>query len=76
MFDLEIHIPEKCPFVIGIKECKQALCIYNILGGCFKKGSGYYMENEHKYDDNDESELYNYCPECGQKMDEVKENDI
>lgn len=42
------RVPKSCPFTEGIKECKEALCYHNILGGCFKKGSGYNPHGEHK----------------------------
>lgn len=31
-------VPVSCPFTQGIRECKEASCYHNILGGCFKKG--------------------------------------
>lgn len=42
------RVPESCPFTEGIRECKEASCYHNILGGCFKKGSGYNENGEHK----------------------------
>lgn len=42
------RVPDTCPFIEGIRECKKALCYHNILGGCFKKGSGYNPHGEHK----------------------------
>lgn len=41
-------VPKSCPFTEGIRECKEASCYHNILGGCFKKGSGYNENGEHK----------------------------
>lgn len=42
------RVPDTCPFEIGIRECKEALCYHNILGGCFRKGSGFNRDGEHK----------------------------
>lgn len=42
------RVPKSCPFTEGIRECKEASCYHNILGGCFKKGSGYNENGEHK----------------------------
>lgn len=35
-----VALPEKCPFYEGIVECKLAQCYHNIIGGCFREGSG------------------------------------
>lgn len=41
-----VSLPEKCPFYEGIKECKIAQCYHNIIGGCFREGSGYSREDD------------------------------
>lgn len=57
------RVPDTCPSAVslvgistlncvlddeGIRKCKEALCYHKILGGCFKKGSGYNSHGEHK----------------------------
>lgn len=42
------RVPDSCKFENGIKECKEAVCYHNILGGCFRKGSGFNPNGEHK----------------------------
>lgn len=44
--DFEPTIPDKCPFHEGIVECKIAQCYHNIIGGCFREGSGNTLQDK------------------------------
>ena len=54
--DKMYRLPDDCPFYLGIKDCNKAICLYNILGGCFREGSRN-KPYENKEELNDENSI-------------------